>query len=157
MDEHLLEAREELKRLEHIIYVSLKYTRTVDVIVNALQGLTNIYDLIIEAFLQKALTEKRLDSLPKSPAFRALKLRELYPEDQELQQYLNFYAYLKNILNSPHTKREEYRRHVALIVEMDHATTEIDIDNLSNCEKIVQKFYTYACQKICGIGEREED
>ena len=33
MNEYLLEAREELKRLEHILYVSLKYTRTVDVLI----------------------------------------------------------------------------------------------------------------------------
>jgi len=54
MNDYLLEAREELKRLEHIIYVSLKYTRTVDVIVNALTRMVSTFDLIIEAFLEKA-------------------------------------------------------------------------------------------------------
>ena len=34
-DEYLIEAREELNRIEHIIYVSLKYTRTTDVLRNA--------------------------------------------------------------------------------------------------------------------------
>lgn len=155
MNEYLFEAREELKRLEHIIYVSLKYTRTVDVILNALYRLLNVYDLVIEALLEKAREEKRLTTLPKSPALRATRLAELYQEDQELQRYLTFYSFVKNVLKLPRTKREEYRRHVTLVVELDHATAEIDIDNLTDCEKVVHHFLRYAWEKV--EGKKEED
>ena len=97
MNEYLLESREELKRLEHIIYVSLKYTRTVDVIVNALNRMVSTFDLIIEAFLEKAKEEGLITELPKSPALRANRLVELYPEDKELERYLSFYAFLKTL------------------------------------------------------------
>lgn len=155
MDENLLEAHEELKRLEHIIYVSLKYTRTVDVILNALNRLLGIYDFIIEAMLDKAKNAGLMTTLPKSPALRATRLGELYPEDAMLQKYLSFYAFLKNVLKLPHTKREEYRRHVTLVVELDKCTAEIDIDNLTDCEKFVHKFFHYALEKI--EGKKEED
>ncbi len=155
MNDYLVEAREELKRLEHIIYVSLKYTRTVDVIINALNRLINVYDLIIEAFLEKAKTEKLITALPKSPGLRATTFAELYPQDQELQKYLSFYAFIKNVLKLPHNKREEYRRHVTLVVDLDRCTAEIDIDNLTSCEKFVHQFFNYACEKI--LGKREED
>ena len=69
MNEDLLEAREELKRLEHIIYVSLKYTRTVDVILNALHRMISTYDFIVEAFLIKAKEDRLLDEMPKSPVY----------------------------------------------------------------------------------------
>ena len=128
MEEYLLEAREELKRLEHIIYVSLKYTRTVDVIANAIKRLIGTYDLLIEAFLEKAKRDGKIDSLAKSPASRANKLNELYPEDEILHKYLHFYFFLKNILNSKHKRREEFRRHVTLIVELEKSTDEIKID-----------------------------
>ena len=98
MNESLLEAHEELKRLEHIIYVSLKYTRTVDIIINALNRLISIFDLVIEALLEKAKEDKLVANLPKSPALRATHLSELYPEEKELQNYLSFYAFLKNVL-----------------------------------------------------------
>lgn len=155
MDENLLEAHEELKRLEHIIYVSLKYTRTVDVIRNAITRLISIYDLIIEALMEKAKGEGLVDSLPKSPALRATRFAELYPDDAQLQKYLSFYAFLKNVLKLPHAKREEYRRHVTLVVELDKSTAEIDIDNLTDCEKFVHKFFHYALEKI--EGKKEED
>ncbi len=155
MNEYLLEAREELKRLEHIIYVSLKYTRTVDVIINALNRIVSVYDFIIEAFLEQAREQGRITALPKSPALRATRLLELYPDDRQLQNYLNFYSFLKNILKSAHSRREEYRRHVALVVEIDKSTAEMNIDNLVSCEKFVYDFLNYARQKIEGVQDEE--
>lgn len=157
LQEYLFSAHEELKRLEHIIYVSLKYTRTVDVIINALNRLINVYDVIIEAFLLKAQEEKLIAALPKSPALRATRLGELYPEDAELQKYLTFYAFLKNVLKTPYRKREEYRRHVTLVVELDKSTAELDIDNLTDCEKFVHNFFHYARGKILGQPNGEDD
>ena len=154
-NEYLLEAREELKRLEHIIYVSLKYTRTVDVIRNALNRMIDMFDLLIEALLEKAKEEGKLDALPKSPAFRATKVRELYPQDQKLLANLDFYAFLKNILKLPSLKREEYRRHVTLIVELENSTAEINIDNLVNCEQYVHDCLKYVREII--EGKIEED
>jgi hypothetical protein len=154
--ENLADAREELKRLEHIIYVSLKYTRTVDVITNALTRLVCVYDLIIESLLEKAKLDQQIDCLPKSPALRATYLNKLFPEDQELHKYLTFYAFLKNVLKLPPKKREEFRRHVTLVVEIDYSTAELDIDNLTNCEKFVHRFFHYAMKKILGKGDDDD-
>ena len=158
MEELLLEAREELKRLEHIIYVTLKYTRTVDVLVNALQRLVDIYDLMIEALLEKAKAEKLIDSLAKSPALRARLVGELYADDQQLLRYLCFYTFLKTLLNMKQQKREEFRRHVTLIVELENNTTaEIKIDNLMNAERYMHKILQSAWEKIVGKPKEEED
>ena len=154
-NEYLLEAREELKRLEHIIYVSLKYTRTTDVIINALTRLVSVFDLIIEAYLEKAKVEGLISALPKSPALRGTRLSELYPDDKELQNFMTFYAYLKVILKSPYNRREEFRRHVTVIVELDKCTAEVDIDCLVNYERFVRKFLIYAYHKVEGRPEEE--
>ena len=154
-DESLLDAREELKRLEHIIYVTLKYTRTVDVLINALHRLVSVYDLIIETFMEQAKEQNKIAGLPKSPALRATQLGQLYAEDPLLQKYLQFYVFLKTVLNKPHKKREEFRRHVTLVVELEKCTAEIDIDNLMNCEKFVHKFFRYAWEKM--VGKISED
>jgi len=155
MEEYLLEAKEELKRLEHIIYVSLKYTRTVDVIINALNRMVSTFDLIVDAFMEKAETEGVIETMPKSPALKARKLAELYPEDQFLQKYLIFYHFLKKILKNPHQKRQEYRRHVNLVVDFDNSTAEINIDNLVNCERFMHQFLKYAHKVV--LGQEEED
>ncbi len=155
MEEYLFEAKEELKRIEHIIYVSLKYTRTVDVILNALNRMTSTYDLIIEAYLEKAKLEGKIENLPKSPALRSTKLAEMYEHDENMLRYLTFYTFLKTVLKSPQGKREEYRRHVTLIVPLESSTAEISIDTLTNCEKFLHAFYEHARDEL--IGKPDED
>lgn len=156
MEEYLLEAREELKRLEHIIYVSLKYTRTVDVIIGALKRMLGTFDLILEAFLEKAKEDDLIDSLPKSPALRAKIVAELYPDDKELQKYLTFYRFLKTILKLPYDKRQEYRRHVSHIVKLENSTAEMTIDMVTTCEKFMHSFLRYAGKKILDTEDEEE-
>lgn len=155
MEEYLFEAREELKRIEHIIYVSLKYTRTVDVIINAVNRMISTFDFIIEAFLVKAKQEGKIDALPKSPALRASTLAEIYADDPQMQKYINFYVFLKNVLKNPQSKREEYRRHVTLVVPLENATAELSIDSLTSCEKFLHGFFAYAWEKL--IGKPNED
>lgn len=148
MNDQLLEAREELKRLEHIIYVSLKYTRTVDVLEGAVKRLVSIFDWIIEGLLTHAVEENKLDKIPKSPALRATKVAELYAEDERMQKYLRFYMQLRVVLSNPHEKRREFRRHVTLITPLDAMTVEVDCDNLINCENYTHSFLRYAWELI---------
>ena len=155
MEDYLIEAREELKRLEHIIYVSLKYTRTVDVIRNALNRMVSTYDLIIEAFLEKAKEEGKIEVLTKSPALRARNMAKAYEDDEDLQKYLKFYTYLKNILKQQFQKREEFRRHVTMVVQLENSTVEMCIDNLLNCEKFLHAFFDYSWGEL--VGHPEED
>lgn len=150
MNDYLLEAREELKRLEHIIFVSLKYTRTVDVIINALKRMVSTSDYIIYAYLTHAHEHQKIESIPKSPALRAKILKDLFPDDPKLQIYLTFYFFCKSTLLAPHEKREEFRRHVTLIVRHEHATTQVNIDNLTNCEKYMGTFLEHAWEALVG-------
>ena len=117
--------------------------------------MVDMFDLIIEALLEKAKEEGKIEQFPKSPAFRATKILELYSEEETLKDYLTFYAFLKTILKLPSYKREEYRRHVTLIVDLEKSTAEINIDNLVNCEKYVHEFLRYARDLI--EGKKEED
>ena len=48
------EAKDEIKRADHLIYVSLKYTRTCDIILNIFKRLVAAYDSAILASLEKS-------------------------------------------------------------------------------------------------------
>ena len=157
MEEDLTQAREELKRLEHIIYVSLKYTRTVDVIINALRRMVSTCDSIFLAFIEKAIEEGKMDSIAASPALRATRIAKLHEEDEIFQKYYTFYAFLKTILKLPYSRREEYRRHVTHIVELPNATSEACIDSLQNCETFLHNFFSYAWKTLMGTDEEQDD
>tara|TARA_Y100000310_G_C20253969_1_gene610415 strand:+ start:176 stop:643 length:468 start_codon:yes stop_codon:yes gene_type:complete len=153
MNESLLDAREELKRLEHTIHVTLKYTRTVDVIRNALERLISIFDFLIEALLEDAKEKNLISSIPKSPSLKSTLVLDTYNEDQTLLNMITFYCFLRDTLNSKYSKREEYRRHVTLVVDTGKKTTELDIDNLGTCEKISFQYFDYVMEFIEGISE----
>lgn len=155
MNESLIEASEELKRLEHIIYVTLKYTRTVDVIRNGLNRLISLFDFIIEGLLEEARGKGRIINIPKSPSLKSSLVVKTYPEDKTLLKFMTFYAFLRDVMNAKYTKREEYRRHVTLVVNFPNKTAEMDIDNLETCEIVAREFFGYARELI--EGKREED
>ena len=60
----LEEAREELKRADHLIYVSLKYTRTVDVIKSVIDRLISCLDFVIDKLLDHAIDKKLISEKP---------------------------------------------------------------------------------------------
>ncbi len=157
MNEYLIDASEELKRLEHTIHVTLKYTRTIDVLRNAVKRLIDTFDVIIEAFLDDAKEKELITALPKSPSLRSTLLLKTYPEDQTLLKFINFYVFLRDIYLAKYKRREEYRRHVTLVVNLKNKTAEVDIDNLETFEKIAFKFFDYAMKVIEGISDEDDE
>ena len=97
-EDHPLEhARNELKRVNHLYYVSLKYTRTVDVIRNMYDRMIQCMGYLLDALLIHAHEKKDLDQIPKSTGTRAETLLRLYPHDGELIEYINFYQFKRRI------------------------------------------------------------
>jgi len=156
MNEYLEEAREELKRVDHIIYVSLKYTRTVDVIRNALLRMVSACDFIVAGILEYNKEQKKIKKLPETPKQRIDVLRDLYKDDKILMNYINFYVFLRELVKTTYKKREEYRRHVTMIADLENQTAEVNIDVLEdNYDKAAKDFITYA-EVLVGEGPVEE-
>ena len=91
MKDALENAREELKRIDHLIYVTLKYTRTVDVIKNVIERLINVFDCIIGALLKKLINEGKLENMPPSVAARIETVKKHYPEIAMMNDFMDFY------------------------------------------------------------------
>lgn len=123
--------KSELKRADHLLYVSLKYTRTVDVIRSVVERLTNAFDQGTTLLLEKVKKRKKKLIIPVAPVKKCELVLELYPEQESLKEFCELYALLREILKSKYTKREEYRRHVTMIAELEPGKTiDIDIDKL---------------------------
>lgn len=152
MNEYLEEAKEELKRVDHIIYVSLKYTRTVDIIRNALTRLISACEYMVHGILVHAQQQGDIKDIPKSPKEKIKLLAQLHPDDNKLARYLSFYTFSRDLMKAPYTRREEYRRHVTMIVELGKQTAEIDIDMLEdNFSKEAKEFMEYTEVLMGGV------
>ncbi len=151
MNEYLEEAKEELKRVDHIIFVSLKYTRTVDVIRNALHRLVSAFEYIIDGLIGHLQQQGAAEAIPKSPRAKVKMLRQMRADDTILRNYLVFYQFLRELDKAPYTRRNEYRRHVTMVAELGNRTAEIDIDVLEDDFDRVAKEFLAFVEEVTGV------
>ncbi len=126
MNEQHDEALEELKRADHLVFVTLKYTRTADVIKNAIKRLINACDFIIIEALEYAKNKKKIKAIPLTPRSRC-EVLETIIKDNRIKEFVRFYNLLKKIDKAEYTKKNEYRKHVTLIA-IDENGKNLDVD-----------------------------
>lgn len=134
----------ELKRADHLFYVSLKYTRTVDVIKNVIGRLINCFEFGFESILRHAKENKKISSIPTNVGLKCELLKATFPNDALLIEYINFHFLLKKLMRSIYTKREEFRRHVTMIATIDNGEViEVGIDILKEYYAKTREFVDY--------------
>jgi len=144
MKDYLDNVKNELKRVDHLLYVSLKYTRTVDVIRSVINRLINAFDFCVSALLVKVQKRRKTLEIPIQPRKKCELVKELYAGDEEIVKFVNFYLDLRDIYQAKYTKREEYRRHVTMIAELEPGKiVEVDIDKLHEYEKKAKEILEY--------------
>ena len=155
MKESFDEAVQELKRVDHLFWVSLKYTRTVDVIKHVVERLITCIGFGLEALLKYAKEKKLLTSIPTNAGLRCDLLKKTFPDNLELIDYVNFYLKLRKLSRAENTKREEFRRHVTMTATIDKGEiVEVSIDVLKEYYEKTRNFITLV-KKI--INEEKEE
>ena len=128
MNRYLISANEELKRVDHLVYVSLKYTRTVDVLKSILERLINAFDFAILALLEKYQEKNPTIDIPKSPGLRTKILRDIYEKEPAILEFLDFYHLLRDLSRADFKRTKEFRRHVTMTAMLNDGEMEINID-----------------------------
>ncbi len=125
ISEYMVQAQNELKRAHHLIYVSLKYSRTVDVIQSALLRLADAFESGIAAALDQSLSEEQKETIigirKKCEAFLLL-----FPD---LKEEVEFFLRLRLVCKAPIVQKlNEYRRHVTLVCLVDGEEIPVKIE-----------------------------
>jgi len=155
MKESFEYAVEELKRVDHLFWVSLKYTRTVDVIKNVIERLINCIGFGLESLLKYAKDKKLVTTIPTNAGLRCNLLKKTFPDNTELIDYINFYLRLRKLSKAEYTKKEEFRRHVTMIATIDKGEiVNVDIDTLKEDYEKTKNFITFV-KRI--INEEKEE
>ena len=97
----MADANEELKRVDHLIYVSLKYTRTIDVIKNIIERFISTYDCFILSLLTKLKDEGKIEDFPDSPIQKALMVKENFDEDV-VRESMDLYLLFRTLVSYLH-------------------------------------------------------
>ncbi len=128
MQESLFYASQEMKRAEHLLYVSLKYTRTGDVIKSLVSRLIACFDFVIDGMLEIEEEKGSIVEVPNSPFAKVTVLKRIYKDNEEMCVYLDYYLLLRKISRSNSEASHEFRRNLVLRVKLDDKEVEITID-----------------------------
>ena len=149
MKESFDEAVQELKRVDHLFWVSLKYTRTVDVIKHVIERLINCIGFGLESLLKYAKEKKLVTAIPENAGLRCELLKKTFPDNLELIDYINFYLRLRKLSKAEYTKQEEFRRHVTMIATIEHGEiVNVDIDTLKEYYEKTRNFIAFVKKTI---------
>ena len=143
MREKLEEAFEELKRVDHLIYVSLKYTRTTDVLKNVIDRMITTVECMMNAVGEHAKSTGKTRTLAIQPMMKCKELKRLYPDDKILNEFFDFYILLKTLSKAEYNSINEYRRHVTLIAQLDEGEYHVHIDKLTEFYKKLKNYFDY--------------
>ncbi len=145
--EYLDNAVQELKRVDHQVYVSLKYTRTVDVLLNIISRMIDGYEEMWNALLTKLFSEQKILEIPEAAVIRVNLLQEQYSSSQVILDNLELYVLLRKLHRSNPQREQEYRRHVAMRTIIDGREEEVNIDIITQYAHVQKEFlqwlYTY--------------
>ena len=144
MIEDIESARGELQRADHLIYVTLKYTRTGDVIKNIIERLIGSMNYSITDMLEFLKSKNKIKEVPSSDIAKLelLKscLKQVISKDKALKEQLDLYLLLKKVSKLPFSVREEYRKNVTLIAE----DIEIDMSTIVLYYSMTKEFFIFS-------------
>ncbi|MGM5484925.1 MAG: hypothetical protein ACQEP1_03575 [Nanobdellota archaeon] len=141
MKETMVDAVEELKRVDHLIYVSLKYTRTVDVIRGIIKRLIDCFKTALDGMLEEV--KDQVYEVPTAPMLRVKILKEHY-DDEKLSEYIDFYLMLRRIYNSDFSRSGEFRKNVTMtITNQGEKPTEITTGKVTEFYEKTKEFLHY--------------
>ncbi len=131
---------------DHLLYVSLKYTKTCDVIINLILRWRGVIDRGIDNILDHAKKKKKISSIPPNPAGKIAEVRKLFKKDKEFQKTLDIYEMFRKIEELKIEKIGEFRKNVTLKVMYRGKEVNINLDQLKEYAERLEKFISSAKQ-----------
>lgn len=152
MNIFLVEAGEELKRIDHLVYVSLKYTRTVDVLKSIVERMISALDLILDYLVAVKKGGNPEEPEVLLPSNRVNEVQRLYSDDQDIMELISFYAFMRKLSRASFKKSSEFRRHVTMTAKDPDGErdAEVDIDIITSYYLKVKEIYKGLLLKVRG-------
>ena len=125
---------------DHLMYVSLKYTKTCDVILNLLARWKSLIEISFDAILEKRVEEGKIPAMPTNPKQRIEFVKKFFRKTDTIQEVIPLYVFFKRIPDLKKTREGEFRKNVNLKVFEASRVTEINMEKLGEYYEIVEKF-----------------
>lgn len=128
---------------DHLLYVSLKYTKTCDVIINLLLRWKVMIEMAMDVLVEKAKKQKKWKPVPEAPRAKLVQLKKLYANEPIVANVLELYEMFRDIENLDKIRESEFRKGVSLKVKYKGQEVVINLDKLKEYSAELEKFISY--------------
>lgn len=125
---------------DHLLYVSLKYTKTCDVILNLIERWKYLIEKSFDALLQDLIEKNKLVGLPNSPKQRIEFIRTNFKKSPSIQNIIPLYIFFKRVPELNKKRECEFRKNVCLKVKLPNEEVSINMERLTEYSSIVDAF-----------------
>ena len=125
---------------DHLLYVSLKYTKTCDVIINLLLRWAKMIETSINKILEYAKKKKKISSIPSSPIEKIDRVKELLKKDKDFIEVVDMYEMFRKIRELKTERIGEFRKNVTLKVFYRGKEISINLEQLKIYAEKLEKF-----------------
>lgn len=125
---------------DHLLYVSLKYTKTCDVIINLILRWKEMIDISIEKLLKHAKKKKKISTVPTNPIGQIESIKKLFKKDANFLEVIEMYEMFKKIRELRKERIGEFRKNVTLKLFYKGEEININLEKLKEYADKVEKF-----------------
>jgi len=125
---------------DHLLYVSLKYTKTTDVILNLLFRWRNLIEHGLDKILINNKKNKKIKTIPKAPKLKIDALLKSEKNSEAVIKAIELYIFFKRVEDAEKIRENEFRKNVALRVFYRGNWEIINLDKLKEYNSVVEDF-----------------
>jgi len=125
---------------DHLLYVSLKYTKTCDVIYNLILRWRKMIEISIDEVLKHAKKKKKIKSVSTNPVGKIKETRNLFKKDKNFIEVIDMYEMFKRIDELRTERIGEFRKNVNLKVIYQGKEININLEQLKEYADKLEKF-----------------
>lgn len=125
---------------DHLLYVSLKYTKTCDVILNLIKRWTIMIDHSVDGILEKAKKKKKVSVIPGAPRQKIELIKKTFKKEPLVMEAMEVYEFFKRVPNLNKKRECEFRKGVKLRIEDQGKEVIIDLEKLKEYSKKLDDF-----------------
>ena len=125
---------------DHLLYVSLKYTKTCDVIKNLLLRWRKMIETAIEQMLNHAKKKKKIKIIPANPVGKIEEIKKLFKKEKNFIKIIEFYEMLRKIEELRQERIGEFRKNVCLRIFYQGKEINVNLEQLKIYADMLEKF-----------------
>ena len=125
---------------DHLLYVSLKYTKTCDVILNLLLRWRKMIETSLNELLKHAKKKKKISSVSSNVVGKIEQIEKLFKKDKEFLKVIDLYEMLRKVEELRKERIGEFRKNVTLKIFYKGKEINVNLEQLKIYAELLEKF-----------------